>query len=106
MYKQRRTSNTIHVNSEGGRCMSVLNDFESWKGFLANKLDQAKEQGMSDHTITNVAHEVGDYLAKSVDAKNDESAVLRELWNAASEDEQQAIASTMVKLVKNQGNTN
>lgn len=83
--------------------MSMLNDFDSWKGFLANKLDQAKQQGMSDQTIANVAHEVGDYLAESVDAKNNEEAVLRELWNAASEDEQQAIANTMVKLVQNQG---
>lgn len=86
--------------------MSVLDDFESWKGFLANKLDQAKQQGMSDHTISNVAQEVGDYLAQSVDVKNDEAAVLRELWNAASENEQQAIANTMVKLVQNQGNNN
>ncbi|MGM8366464.1 DUF3243 domain-containing protein [Virgibacillus sp. W0181] len=86
--------------------MSVLDNFETWKGFLANKLDQAKQQGMSDQTITNVASEVGDYLAQHVDAKNNEEAVLRELWNAASEDEQQALASTMVKLVKNQGNTN
>lgn len=83
--------------------MSMLNDFDSWKDFLANKLDQAKQQGMSDQTIANVAHEVGDYLAESVDAKNNEEAVLRELWNAASEDEQQAIANTMVKLVQNQG---
>lgn len=86
--------------------MSIMDDFSSWKGFLANKLNQAKEQGMSDQTISNVAHEVGDYLAESVDAKNNEEAVLRELWNAASEEEQQAIANTMIKLVQNQGNTN
>lgn len=86
--------------------MSVLNNFDSWKGFLANKLDQAKQQGMSDQTVSNVAHEVGDYLAESVDVKNDEVAVIKELWNAASEDEQQAIANTMVKLVQNQENNN
>lgn len=85
--------------------MSVMDDFSSWKGFLANKLDQAKEQGMDNKTISNVAQEVGDYLAESVDAKNNEEAVLRELWNAASEDEQQAIANTMVKLVQDQGNS-
>ncbi|OZU90257.1 hypothetical protein CIL03_03680 [Virgibacillus indicus] len=86
--------------------MSVLDNFDTWKGFLANKLQQAQQQGMSQQTIQNVAHEVGDYLAQSVDAKNNEEAVLRELWNAASEDEQQAIANTMVKLVQNQGNGN
>lgn len=86
--------------------MSVLDNFESWKGFLANKLQQAQQQGMSQQAIENVAEDVGDYLAQSVDPKNSEETVLRDLWNAASEEEQQAIANTMVKLVQNQGNMN
>ncbi|WP_042223711.1 DUF3243 domain-containing protein [Oceanobacillus manasiensis] len=80
--------------------MSVLDNFESWKGFLSNKLQQAQQQGMSEKTIQSVAQEVGDYLSQSVEAKNEEEAVLRELWNAASEQEQQAIANTMIKLVQ------
>ncbi|MFD1850321.1 DUF3243 domain-containing protein [Oceanobacillus bengalensis] len=84
--------------------MSVLDNFDTWKGFLSNRLQQAEAQGMDQQTITSVAAEVGDYLAQNVDAKNKEEAVLKELWNAASEQEQQAIASTMVKLVQNQGN--
>ncbi|GAB3794958.1 DUF3243 family protein [Virgibacillus kimchii] len=86
--------------------MSVLDNFESWKGFLANKLQDAQQQGMSQQTIESVAEEVGDYLAQSVDPKNSEETVLRDLWNAASEEEQQAIANTMIKLVQNQGNMN
>ncbi|MEN1969930.1 DUF3243 domain-containing protein [Lentibacillus sp. N15] len=85
--------------------MSVLDNFDTWKDFLANRLEQAQEEGMSQKTISNMAYEVGDYLAKKVEVKNDEEAVLHELWNAASKDEQQAIASSMVKLVQNQGNT-
>ncbi|TQS75494.1 DUF3243 domain-containing protein [Ornithinibacillus gellani] len=84
--------------------MSVLDNYETWKDFLANRLEQAQSEGMSQETISNVAYEVGDYLAKSVEVKNDETAVLRELWNAASKEEQQAIANTMVKLVQ-KGNT-
>ncbi|WP_164215520.1 DUF3243 domain-containing protein [Virgibacillus sp. YIM 98842] len=86
--------------------MSVLDNFDSWKGFLANKLQEAQQQGMSQQTIESVAEEVGDYLAQSVDPKNSEETVLRDLWNAASEEEQQAIANTMIKLVQNQGNMN
>ncbi|MHA6251228.1 DUF3243 family protein [Oceanobacillus sp. CAU 1775] len=86
--------------------MSVLDNFDTWKGFLANRLQQAKENGMDHDTITNVAHEVGDYLAEHVGAKNKEEAVLKELWNAASEEEQQAIASSMIKYVEQQGNKN
>jgi hypothetical protein len=85
--------------------MSVLDNFDSWKHFLANRLEQAQAQGMSQQTISQVAYEVGDYLAKSVDAKNSEEAVLRELWNAASKEEQQAIANSMVKLVQNEANS-
>ncbi|WP_249869721.1 DUF3243 domain-containing protein [Oceanobacillus saliphilus] len=81
--------------------MSVLDNFETWKGFLANRLQQAQQQGMDQQTISNVAAEVGDYLAQSVEAKNGEEAVLKELWNAATEQEQQAIANIMVKLVQN-----
>lgn len=83
--------------------MSILDNFDSWKGFLANRLEQAKSGGMSQDTISNIAYEIGDYLAKNVDVKNDESAVLRELWNAASEEEQHAIANSMIKLVQNEG---
>ncbi|MDY0396427.1 DUF3243 domain-containing protein [Virgibacillus halophilus] len=82
--------------------MSIMNDFDSWKDFLANRLDQAQAQGMSHETITNVAHEIGDFLSQRVNAKNDEQAVLKDLWNAASEQEQQSIASAMVKLVQKQ----
>ncbi|MBT2215044.1 DUF3243 domain-containing protein [Virgibacillus dakarensis] len=84
--------------------MSVLDNFDTWKDFLANRMQQAEQQGMSQQTISNLAYEVGDYLAKRVDAKNDEEAVLLELWNAASAEERQAIASSMVKLVQNEGN--
>lgn len=86
--------------------MSVLNDFESWKDFLASRLSQAQEHGMSDKTVVGLAHEVGDYLAESVAAENSEQAILKDLWNVASEKEQQALASTMVKVVKEHGNIN
>jgi len=85
--------------------MSILDNFETWKDFLANRIEQAQDRGMSQETIENLAHEVGDYLAQSVEAENPEVAVLRELWNSASEEEQQAIANSMIKLVQNQGNT-
>lgn len=85
--------------------MSVLDNFDTWKEFLSNRLSQAQGEGMSEQAVNNVAYEVGDYLSKSVDAKNDEEAILRELWNAASKEERQSLASTMVKLVQNQGNT-
>src|SRR5690625_4465424 len=100
MYKLLFFSNTMDEKCEGGSNMSVLDNFETWKDFLADKLEQAKEQGISQQTIESVAYEVGSYLAQHVDAENKEEAALKELWNAASKEEQQAIANAMVKLVQ------
>jgi len=82
--------------------MSVLDNFSTWKEFLSNKIDQAQDHGMSNQAITNVAQHVGDYLSHHVEPENKEERVLQELWNAASKEEQEAIASTMVKLVQKQ----
>lgn len=82
--------------------MSVLDDYETWKDFLANRLEQAEEYGMSEGMIQQLAQEIGDYLAHNVEPTNKEVAAIQELWHAASPDEQQAIANSMIKLVQNQ----
>ena len=51
--------------------------------------------------ISDVAFQVGDYLAKQVDPKNHQERVLSDLWSVACPDEQQAIANLMIKLVQN-----
>lgn len=79
--------------------MSVLDNFEEWKDFLGNRLEHAQKEGMSQGTINDLAYQLGDYLAKQVEPKNVQEKVLADLWNAASSDEQKAIASAMVKLV-------
>lgn len=84
--------------------MSVLDNFDTWKGFLSNKLQEATETGIGQKAVSNIAVEVGDYLSQNVEAKNEEEALLRDLWNTASNEEQQAIANIMVKLVQKKGN--
>jgi len=83
--------------------MSVLDNWDSWKDFLGDRLHQAQGDGMNDQAVSNLAYEVGDYLANQVDAKNDQEAMLRDLWSVASEEEQHAIANMMVKIVQNNG---
>lgn len=83
--------------------MSVLENFDSWKSFLGDRLHQAEGQGMKQEAASDLAYEIGNYLANSVDAKNDQEAVLRDLWNVADEKEQHTIANMMVKLVQNEG---
>ncbi|MCS1351242.1 DUF3243 domain-containing protein [Mechercharimyces sp. CAU 1602] len=80
--------------------MSVLENFQEWKSFLNDRLDQAESLGVDNETISNMAYQLGDYLAKGVDPKNHQERVLKELWDVASEEEQHTIANLMVKLVK------
>lgn len=82
--------------------MSILENWEQWKDFLGDRLQQAQEQGMSQSTINDLAYQVGDYLAKQVDPKNHQERVLADLWSVATPEEQQAIANLMVKLVQEQ----
>lgn len=83
--------------------MSILENWQQWKDFLGDRLNQAEQQGMDKNTINDLAYQVGDYLAKQVDPKNEQERVLADLWSVASPEEQQAIASMMVKLVENNG---
>lgn len=79
--------------------MTVLDSFDEWKGFLSQKLNQAQKMGMSNETITNVAYQLGDYLAADVDPKNREERLIRELWVRANDQEQKTLANLMVRLV-------
>lgn len=49
--------------------MSVLDNWDQWKNFLGDRLNYAQEQGMSKETISDLAYEIGDYLAGEVDSK-------------------------------------
>ncbi|WP_449619444.1 DUF3243 family protein [Robertmurraya sp. Marseille-Q9965] len=83
--------------------MSVLDNWNQWKDFLGERLNQAESQGINQQVISDVAYQVGDYLAKQVDPKNEQERTLADLWSVASPEEQHAIANVMVKLVQNNG---
>ncbi|MDQ0270156.1 DUF3243 domain-containing protein [Cytobacillus purgationiresistens] len=80
--------------------MSVLDNWQQWKDFLGDRLHQSEEQGMNHSTVNEIAYEIGDYLAKQVEPKNDQEKILADLWSVADEQEQHAIANLMVKLVQ------
>ncbi|MBX5437158.1 MAG: DUF3243 domain-containing protein [Alicyclobacillaceae bacterium] len=78
--------------------MDVLENFEEWKQFLGTQIDRAQAMGMSKDQIARVAEHIGDFLAHKVDPKNVQQRLLKQMWDVANEDEQQAIARVMVKL--------
>lgn len=79
--------------------MSVLQNFDEWKKFLQDRVDQASGLGMDKGTINDLAYEIGDYLAQDVDPKNEQERLLKELWDVADENQQRVMAELMVKLV-------
>lgn len=80
--------------------MSILSNWDEWKNFLGDQLENAEKAGLSQDVISNVAVQVGEYLAQQVEPKNEQERVLAELWSVANKEEQQAIANMMIKLVQ------
>ncbi|WHY02403.1 DUF3243 domain-containing protein [Neobacillus sp. DY30] len=83
--------------------MSVLDNWKQWEDFLADRLHQAQNEGMSEGAISALALQIGDYLSEQVEPKNEQERILADLWSVANKEEQQAIANMMVKLVQNNG---
>ncbi|OCA85409.1 hypothetical protein A8F94_10980 [Bacillus sp. FJAT-27225] len=83
--------------------MSVLDNWKQWEDFLADRLHQAQDQGMNKEVVSDLAYQIGDYLANQVEPKNEQERILADLWSVADKDEQHAIANMMVKLVQNNG---
>ncbi|WP_053366231.1 DUF3243 domain-containing protein [Bacillus sp. FJAT-27245] len=83
--------------------MSVLDNWKQWEDFLADRLHQAQDEGVSKEVVSDLAYQIGDYLANQVEPKNEQERILADLWSVADKDEQQAIANMMVKLVQNNG---
>ncbi|CAM3407118.1 MULTISPECIES: DUF3243 domain-containing protein [Brevibacillus] len=84
--------------------MSILDNFRDWKEFLGDRVEQAKQAGMESETLQNVAYQIGGYLSEQVDPKNDQERLLKQLWDAGDKEQQQALASLMVKLVQSPEN--
>lgn len=82
--------------------MTVLDNFSDWKQFLNERVDQAQKMGLNNDTISNLAYQIGDYLAQQVDPKNQEERLLKELWAVSSDEQQKALAQIMVNYVDKQ----
>lgn len=81
--------------------MEILQNWEKWKSFLGKQVENAKSMGLSENTIEKTAMQIGDYLAKNVDPKNEQERVLADLWSVAEESEKHALANCVMKLVQN-----
>ncbi|OEF98218.1 DUF3243 domain-containing protein [Desulfuribacillus alkaliarsenatis] len=79
--------------------MSVVDNFDEWKSYLSKRIQQAESMGVSQQDIQQAASRIGDFLAENVEPDIRENQLLKELWLNSSEDEQQAIANALVKML-------
>lgn len=77
----------------------ILESFDQWKQFLSDRVTEAKASGASESTIANAAAGIGSFLSQKVDPRNREQRLLKELWDAGSQQEQHALASMITKMV-------
>jgi len=64
---------------------TVLETFDKWKAFLAERVNQAQAAGLSDETISKLAYQIGEFLNEKVDPKNEEERILKLLWDVGTE---------------------
>ncbi|RIJ69311.1 DUF3243 domain-containing protein [Rummeliibacillus sp. POC4] len=81
-------------------CKGGVN-WQQWTSFLGQNVAQAEQSGMTNQVIQKAAVQIGEYLANNVDPKNEQERVLSDLWGVASENEKEALANCVVKLVQN-----
>ncbi len=78
--------------------MDLLDNWGYWKNILGKAVDLGQTMGLSDHTITNVSEKIGTYLSNNVDPHNDEERLLKQLWDAASDEERKTLAKLVAEI--------
>jgi len=86
---------------KGRDYMPIIENWQNWTSFLGQNVSKAEQAGMSNKVIQEAAVQIGEYLANNIDPKNEQQRVLSDLWGVASENEKEALANCVIKLVQN-----
>lgn len=78
--------------------MANMEDWGQWKKVLGKAVDLGETIGMSDKNITNAAEKIGTFLSNTVDPRNDEERLLKQMWDAADEKDRHVLAKLIVKI--------
>lgn len=74
-------------------------DWSGWRQTLAQAVSTGESMGMDQDEIVKKAEAVGDFLANNVDPQNPEQGILKELWEAADDRQQQELAQMLINVV-------
>lgn len=73
--------------------------WQEWKNTLATAVNIGNFVGMNENTIEGLAYRIGNFLAARVDPANREQRVLKELWDAANENQRRVLAQVITQMV-------
>ncbi|MCM3128862.1 MULTISPECIES: DUF3243 domain-containing protein [unclassified Paenibacillus] len=79
----------------------ILEQFETFKQYLKKRVALGESLGLNEEQLSMVAEKVAGMLSKNEEPRNREEKLLQELWNAANNEQQHALAHVLVKFVKN-----
>ena len=77
----------------------MTDSFQQFRESLSVQVDRAQKLGASRQDLMAGAEHIGDWLAREVKPQNPEQRLLKEMWSVADQKEQEAIASSLVKMV-------
>lgn len=85
------------------KCIDILDVTKDWASFRSSinqGIQQARQFGMSDQEIQELAATVGDFLNEKVCPATKEEELLKEMWDVSSAEERKILASVLFKMMK------
>ncbi len=77
---------------------AMTDSFEQFRQQLHAQVERAQQMGASRGDLVAGAKHIGSWLAQEVQPKNPEQRLLKELWQVSDTKEQEALASSLVKM--------
>ncbi|AEI44555.1 DUF3243 domain-containing protein [Paenibacillus mucilaginosus] len=94
-----RVENALNT-MDPSRKDEILQNFQSFKSYLAKRIEMAENIGLSEEQMAVLAEKVAGYLASHEEPRNSEEKLLQELWKVADKDRQHALAHLLVRLAQ------
>lgn len=96
--KKKLESEVSNMGSE--KKDQILQNFNHFKGYLADKVEKGESLGMSDEQLAKTTTFIADYLSRHEEPRNREQYLLQELWDSGSKEEQHSLAHMLLKMVR------
>jgi sulfur relay (sulfurtransferase) DsrC/TusE family protein len=78
--------------------MDLVKDWDTWREMLGEMIRAAKDVGLTEEQLEELALKVGDFLASKVCPATKEEELIKQMWNSGTEEERRALASMIIKL--------